>query len=117
MEITLNEILYAVLTVVLPLLLRFVFQFVSLKFAETKQAEAIEAVCDAVDYVNQTFVSSLKQAGNFDDEAKRFAFEKAKSAALEVMEASTKRWLQKSISNLDTWLEIKIESAVKTSKG
>ena len=117
MEITLDDVLYAVLTVVLPLILRYVFQFVSMRFAETIQAEAIEAVFDAVEYVNQTFVSSLKKAGNFDDEAKQFAFEKAKSAALEVMEASTKRWLQKSISNLDTWLEIKIESAVKNAKG
>lgn len=116
MKIEFNEILYAALTVMLPLILRYVFQFLSMRFAESKYAHAIDSVLDAVEYVEQTFVNGMKQAGNFDTEAKKFALQKAKAAALEVMEASTKQWLEKSISDIDTWLEIKIESAVKRSK-
>ena len=117
MKIEFNDILYAALTVMLPLILRYVFQFVSMRFAETKYAHAVDSVLDAVEYVNQTFVNGMKEAGNFDADAKKFALQKAKTAALEVMEAGTKHWLEKSISDIDTWLEIKIESAVKNSKG
>jgi len=115
--ITIDDVLYVLLTVALPLVLRYAFQFISLKVADANHAAALDAVFNSVEFVNQTFVKALKREGNFDDEAKQIAFEKAKSAALEVMEASTKRWLTKTFSDLDSWLTIQIESAVKNSKG
>lgn len=115
--ITIDDVLYMLLTVALPLVLRYAFQYISMKVSESKHAAAIEAVFRSVEYVNQSFVKALKREGNFDDEAKQIAFEKAKTAALEVMQSGTRRWLEKSFSDLDSWLTIQIESAVKTSKG
>ena len=114
--VTINDILYVVLTVVVPLLLRFGWQFVSAKIADSKYAAAINDVYSAVDFVNQTFVDALKQEGDFDNEAKMYAFTKAKDAALSIMAASTRKWLEKSVTDLDTWLEVQIEAAVKGAK-
>lgn len=114
--ITINDVLYALLTVALPLVLRYVFQYVSAKYADSKYSAAINAVFSAVEYVNQTFVDSLKQSGCFDATAQEAAFVKAKDAALEVMDASTKKWLEKTFTDMDEWLTVQIESAVKAVK-
>lgn len=116
MTITINEIFYAIITVVLPLALKLAYQYVSLKVANTEYANAIDAVYSAVDFVNQTFVDSLKQAGNFDKESQEQAFMKAKEAALYTMEASARKWLEKSVVDIDEWLTVQIESAVKGAK-
>lgn len=115
-NVTMNDILYVILTAVLPLLMTYLYQLVSVKVEDSKSADAISAVFKAVSYVNQTFVDSLKASGNFDAEAQKLAFNKAKDAALEIMSASTKAWLKKSYDNLDEWLTVQIEAAVKVSK-
>ena len=117
MEITINDIFYVLLTVALPLVLRYVFQLVSAKVADSQYAAAVNAIFTAVEYVNQTFVDSLKESGSFDQEAQAVALEKAKAAAIETMEASTIKWLEKSFGDLDSWLTVQIESAVKAAKG
>lgn len=116
-NITINDILYTVLTFAIPLILRFVFQYFSAKYADSKYATAMNCVFNAVEYVNQTFVDTLKQHGNFDEQAQIDAMNKAKDAALEIMDTSTRYWLEKSFVDLDEWLSIQIESAVKASKG
>ena len=114
--VTLNDILYVVLTAAVPLVLRFVWQYCSAKYADSKYADAINVVFAAVDYVNQTFVDSLKQSGCFDAEAQEIAFKKAKDAVLDTMSASTRKWLEKTHTNLDHWLTVQIEAAVKAVK-
>ena len=115
-NITINDILYVLITAALPLVLRFVYQLVSAKVADSKYASAVNAVFSAVEFVNQTYVDALKEAGSFDAEAQAVALEKAKSAALETMEIGTRKWLEKSFADMDNWLTVQIESAVKASK-
>ena len=115
-NITINDILYVLITVALPLVLRYAYQIVSAKVGETNYASAVNAVFSAVEYVNQTFVQSLKESGSFDEKAQELAFMKAKEAALETMEASTKKWLEKSFVDIDAWLTVQIESSVKSAK-
>lgn len=115
-NVNINDILYVLITVALPLVLRYVFQLISAKVADTKYSNAVNAVFSAVEYVNQTFVDALKKEGNFDDDAKVNAFMKAKDAALKTMDAATKKWLEQSYVDLDAWLEVQIESAVKAVK-
>ena len=116
MEITINDILYVLLTAAVPLILRYIYQLVSAKVGDSEYQRAVDAVFSAVEYVNQTFVGSLKESGCFDKEAQRVAFEKAKDAALLAMEASTRRWIEKSFEDIDGWLTVQIESAVKGAK-
>ena len=116
MEMTLNDVLYVLITVMIPILLRYIYQLVAVKVAGTQYANAVAAVFSAVDYVNQTFVDALKEAGNFDKEAQAIALQKAKDAALETMAAGTRKWLEKSYTDIDNWLTVQIESAVKSAK-
>ena len=115
-NITINDILYVILTAAVPLVLRYIYQIVSAKVADTEYEKAVSAVFAAVEYVNQTFVDSLKQSGSFDQEAQKHAFNMAKEAALTSMEAATKKWLEKSFMDLDAWMTVQIESAVKGAK-
>ena len=116
-NITINDILYVLFTSgIITMLLSFGYQLVANKLSGSKYADAVGAIWDAVAYVNQTFVDSLKESGSFDGEAQKQAFLKAKEAAIETMKASTVKWLEKNYVNLDAWLEVQIESAVKASK-
>ena len=116
MEITINDIFYVVLTVVVPMALKLLWQFVAVKVSNSKYSDAVNCVFAAVDYTNQVFVDSLKQSGSFDSEAQQAAFTRAKDVALELMEASTIKWLEKTFDSVDSWLEIQIEAAVKEVK-
>lgn len=115
-NVNINDILYMLITVALPLVLRYVFQLASAKVADSEYAHAVNAVFSAVEYVSQTFVGALKEAGSFDEEAQATALQMAKDAAIEIMEESTRKWLAKSIVNVDAWLTVQIEGAVKHTK-
>ena len=114
---TFDDILYVFLVAMVPLLLHYFHQLVSATVADTRHKEAVDAVFTAVEYVNQTFVDSLKESGNFDTKAQLEAFERAKDAALYALSSATAKWLEKTYTDLDGWLTIQIESAVKTAKG
>ena len=116
MEITINEILYVVLTVLAPMALKLLWQLASAKVTNTRYADAVNCVFSAVDYTNQVFVDSLKQSGAFDAEAQAVALNKAKDTALELMEANTVAWLDKTFDCVDSWLEVQIEAAVREAK-
>lgn len=117
MEITVREIVYALITSgVLGLVIRLLWQLVSAKTGNSRYAEAVDAVFAAVNYVNQVFVDSLKASGSFDKVAQTTAMNKAKEAALTTMSAAAKRWVESATGDLDEWLTVMIESAVKEAK-
>lgn len=115
-EVNMRDIFYVLLTVVSPVVLRCIAQLVSAKVESTRYADAVCAVWAAVEYVNQTFVDSLKAAGKFDEEAKMAAFVLAKDAALLSLSASAQKWLARGFADVDEWFTIQIESAVKGAK-
>lgn len=116
MDSTIKDILYIVLTVLSPMVFKLLWQVVSAKVADTRYAEAVSCVFSAVDYTNQVFVDALKESGSFDAEAQEDALIKAKNTALELMEASTVAWLERTFDCVDSWLEVQIEAAVKEAK-
>ena len=119
MEITLNEVLYTLITCALMIVVRFGVQLIQTKTAEIKNAEVqqmIDNIGDIVIMVSQTFVDSLKESGNFDKEAQAKAFNMAKTAALNGMSDSMKKYIDKYCGGLDEWLRIQIEAWVKKNK-
>lgn len=114
--VTLNDILYVVLTAAVPLVLRYVAQLVSAKVQNSKYESAVNAVLSAVEYVNQTYVDALKKAGQFDNTAQAEALMKAKEAALAIMDDRTREWIAKTYVGLDKWLTVQIEATVKAVK-
>lgn len=119
MEITLNEVLYTLITCALMIVVRFGVQLIRTKTSQIKNEElqgVIDGIGDIVIMVSQTFVDSLKESGNFDKEAQAKAFDMAKSAALNGMSDSMKKYIDKYCGGLDEWLRIQIEAWVKKNK-
>lgn len=119
MEITLNEVLYTLITCALMIVVKFGVQLIRTKTAQIKNAEVqqmIDNIGDIVIMVSQTFVDSLKESGNFDKEAQAKAFDMAKTAALNGMSDSMKKYIDKYCGGLDEWLRIQIEAWVKKNK-
>jgi len=78
--------------------------------------QANEAVLQAVDYMFQTYVDSLKKKGEFGPEAQKHAFEEAKKIALSLLTQEAKDLLQQLYNDVNLWLDTKIEQAVKQNK-
>lgn len=119
MEITLNEVLYTLITCALMIVVRFGVQLIRTKTSQIKNEElqgVIDGIGDIVIMVSQTFVDSLKESGNFDKEAQAKAFDMAKTAALNGMSESMKKYIDKYCGGLDEWLRIQIEAWVKKNK-
>ena len=119
MEITLNEVLYTLITCALMIVVKFGVQLIRTKTSQIKNEElqqAIDGIGDIVIMVSQTFVDSLKESGNFDKEAQAKAFNMAKTAALNGMSDSMKKYIDKYCGGLDEWLRIQIEAWVKKNK-
>ena len=126
----LNYCLYIVLTVILPVVAAYAVNLIKAKIKESTIIEeatqnenvsnlvkdALDDVMDAVLYVNQTFVDSLKAKGEFTEEAWIEAKTKAYNAALITISEESKKAISGMYGSFDKWLQLKIESSVNTAK-
>ena len=74
------------------------------------------AINQAIRYTNQVFVDELKKNGNFDDEARKKAFTITKKYAEEMITDKSKKFIENTYGNLDTYLKTKIEEGVAANK-
>ena len=100
----LNYILYIVLTVILPVVAKYAVDLIKTKIKEsniiadaTKNEDlskivegALSDVMDAVLYINQVYVDSLKSSGKFDKEAQEKAFNRAYIEAMNIISDEAK---------------------------
>ena len=124
------DILYVVLTVLLPIVVKYLVDLVKAKIGESNivkeltQSEtmdnivkdALSDIMDAVLYVNQTYTESLKKAGKFDKAAQEEAFRLAYEKALELISEETREVIESLYGSFDEWLTLKIESSVNKAK-
>lgn len=71
---------------------------------------------DAVIYVNQTFVDSLKHSGNWTAASGKEAKEMCIKRFYDTVSTMQKDAVKNLYGNLDTWLELTIESLVNQNK-
>lgn len=132
MEFTevLNYCLYIVITVILPVVAKYIVDFAKTKIKESIFIEetvkneyisslvqdALSSVMDAVLYVNQTFVDTLKENGEFTQSAWAEAKQKAYHAALLTISEESKKAIDELYGSFDKWLQLKIESSVNKAK-
>ena len=131
MNETLNELLMTIIqAVIIPAIPIVVTYLVKLLKAKTEQTatkisnelvrqylqEAIDSVLQAVTYVSQTYVDSLKKQGKFDAEAQKIAFNTAKDIALQLLTEDAKNLIADLYGDLTVWLDTKIEQTVKEQK-
>lgn len=79
-------------------------------------AEGTEVILRSVNYVQQTYVDALKREQKFDKEAQKRAFALAKEKAVELMNEETQKAIIRMYGNLDTYIEVIVESAVQQNK-
>lgn len=120
-------ILYIVMILVLPVITKYgisvakVFLSSTLEKMENKYAadkinRAIEIVLQAVSETTQTFVSTLKEKGEFTKENAEEAFERAKKLAKSLMTDEVIKYVGETYNDFDLWLNSKIEQAVLDGK-
>ena len=126
----LNYCLYTVLTVILPVVATYAVNLIKAKIKEsniiadaTKNEDlskivegALSDVMDAVLYINQIYVDSLKSSGKFDKEAQEEAFNRAYAEAMNMISAEAKNVIEQLYGSFDKWLKLKIESSVNMAK-
>lgn len=125
-----NYVLYVVLTVILPVVAKYAVDLIKTKIKEsniiadaTKNEDlskiiegALSDVMDAVLYINQVYVDSLKSSGKFDKEAQQEAFNRAYKEALNMISDEAKKVIEQLYGSFDKWLKLKIESSVNMAK-
>ena len=127
---TLNYCLYIVLTTILPVIAAYVVNLIKAKIKESTIIEeatknenasnlvkdALSDVMDAVLYVNQTFVDTLKAKNEFTQETWEAAKQKAYEAALMTISEEARKAINEVYGSFDKWLQFKIESSVNMVK-
>ena len=79
-------------------------------------AIAEQIIADAVTATNQTLVDTLKKEGVFTKEEWEKAFAQTKDNVMKILSDSQKEVLSQVYSDLDTWINTKIEATVKELK-
>jgi hypothetical protein len=110
-------------TVLIPLIASAVAALTGYIKTKTKNAKldkyfdrANDAVVTAVAEVLQTFVTTLKNSGEWNGENAAKAFEMAKLRAIEIMGASALKALPEIVGDVEKWLTAKIEAATLAAK-
>lgn len=78
--------------------------------------EGQRIITDAVKYVSQTYVDSLKKAGEFTKEAQVEAKEKCIERIKSLLSTEGRAYLTKIYKNLDVYIDTKLEAAVGDNK-
>lgn len=115
----LNLVLPTILTaVIIPLLLgvgNAIKNYIKTKIKNEKFEKYIEqandAVFIAVAEVMQTFVTTMKDKGEWNEDNAKKAFELAKYKAIEIIGAEALSALPEVVGDLTAWLTAKIEAA------
>lgn len=118
-QILLNILATVVICIVLPLISFLgvkLTQWLNNKIKDEKgQAligQAVDIVLNAVRSVFQTYVESLKNSGNFTNEAQKIAFNLAKSLVLKQLSEDAKNYISKNYGDLEEWIRNQIEASI-----
>ena len=126
-ETFLMDMLYVVLVAAIPILTNYLVAFLeskksqiddnkkNLDFANTL-SKALDIVTTTVKYVSQTYVDDLKKQGKFDTSAQEEALKKAIETIQSQLDEDTKELLITAYGDLQTWIRVQIEAAIKDSK-
>ena len=126
----LNELLIAVVTVSIPIVVKYITAYLNTlkekkksEIAQEDKAafdesilEAIDLVQKVVDKVSQTYVDSLKAKNEFNKEAQVESLSKAIEDAKTLISTETQGLISSVYSDFDKWLEVQIESYIRSQK-
>lgn len=123
----LRDLLYAIITAAVPVLTVYSVKFLKTHFdkakIETEKSvvsdtinEALDLIIAVVSSTSQTYVDSLKASGAFTKEAQEKAFNETKDTIMNLLSEESKELLATLYQDIDAWLTVQIESAVREQK-
>ena len=122
-----QEILYLIITGIVPLLITYGIIFLKVKIKEQEKKlendqlikyidAATDAISKAVLTVSQTYVDTLKKEGKFDAEAQKTAKQMAIDKAKTLITAESKAAIETLYTDFEAYLNDAIASLVKENK-
>ena len=122
-----QEILYLIITGIVPLLITYGIIFLKVKIKEQEKKlendqlikyidAATDAISKAVLTVSQTYVDTLKKEGKFDAEAQKTAKQMAIDKAKTLITVESKAAIETLYTDFEAYLNDAIESLVKENK-
>jgi hypothetical protein len=124
---TLNIIIATVILPLLTVLVGYVVAFIGKKSKEIQENTqsaiakkyidfAEKTVIQVVDKIFQTYVDTLKDKGEWNEETAQIAYSMAKMEVLKLLTTQARDAITMMYSDLDAWLETQIEYNVKVIK-
>lgn len=125
-----NQVLYGLIMIAGSIIVPFLVKYLRARIEESEIVkkltenenmqnlvkDAINQVLDVVIYVNQTYVDSLKEKGEFTKEAQDEAFATAYAEAARIISEESRQAIYKLYGDVDNWLKKKIEACVNKEK-
>lgn len=122
-----QDILYLIITGILPLLIVYATTFLKVKIKEYEEQlnneklnkyidAATDAISKAVISVNQTYVDTLKKQGKFDAESQAKAKQMAIDKAKELITEDSKEAIDTLYNDFEAYLNDAIEALVRENK-
>ena len=119
----LTGLLTTVLTVTIPILLRYFILWINAKkvneLSDTEKKYldmALDAIYAATLETTQTYVSGLKDKNMFDKEAQKKALEMSINKAKEIMGERTREALEAIVGDINIYITSQIESIIAQQK-
>lgn len=127
MDKYLQDLLYVVITAVLPILVGYGVSYLKAKreeklqkidntYVKTTIKDATDIILNVVDAVSQTYVDDLKKAGKFDETKQKEALDKAINQAKELINEDGTKLIIEKYNDLDTFIRNTIEAYIKSGK-
>lgn len=122
-----KDILYAIITAAVPILFTYLVKYLNSIFKKAKLeteelaihstiSEVLDLVLSVVMKTSQTFVDSLKESGNFDEEAQKKAFNDTKDEIIALLSVEAIEIIEILYNDVESWISVQIEAAVRRIK-
>lgn len=123
----LHEILYVLIVIILPLLVRYIVVYLNVKTKEYSSKlendtlrkyveDANDIIASIVLSVSQTYVDAMKKAGKFTPQAQKTAKDMAVEKAKELISDASKNAIVVLYNDFETYINEQIEALVRVNK-
>lgn len=114
------EIAVVAMSTAVTVLIRYGIAYLSANTKDRKIQLALQelqtVMIDGVQYTEQTFVTPMKENGEWDFDAQKAALQKAAEYVVQNLTKSTKKLVASDKDDLQTWVEQKVESYIRSMK-
>ena len=119
-EILFDNLIKLVFSIATTIIVPMIFAWIKSKCQNEKLRSLLTDVQDAVsasvDYIEQTFVKSMKESGKWDSDAMKVAMSEAAENAMNMLLESSKSMLEQNGVDVREYIVTKIEAYIQSKK-